>query len=205
MIIEFLGVSGVGKTTVAKKYRNKLQAEEKQVIWDTYDLYATHGWLARNLKKALRVILFGITNPRWVKEYKCFLEGEIDERRDVKKLFFNGIYLKALLEKAQKDKHIHLFDEGSLQYLWAIKLRSKKSLREQDIKTIEKFYGVPDKVVIVDADAEVIAKRILNRGEYVRIMDNGDLLGTIQEMQGKLKIIANYIQDNTTVELITNN
>ena len=73
MIIEFLGVSGVGKTTVAKAYKRKLEKEGKEVIWDTYDLYAKNGWLVRNLKKAFRVMAFAFANPKWVKEYKRFL------------------------------------------------------------------------------------------------------------------------------------
>lgn len=193
MIIEFLGVSGVGKTTVAKAYKKKLEKQGKEVIWDTYDLYAKNGWLVRNIKKAFTVVVFSVSNPMWVKAYKRFLEKNISNKKDIPKPLFNAVFLKALLVKARNDGKIHIFDEGALQYLWAVKLRGNKTVSNSDIQMIRNLLGFPDKLISVTADTQVIKARIVNRGEYVRIQDSLDLISTINEM----KRIQGNIEKNT--------
>lgn len=197
MIIEFLGVSGVGKTTVAKAYKRKLEKEGKEVIWDTYDLYARNGWLVRNIKKAFIVLAFSVSNPKWVLEYKRFLNKNISNIKDIPKPLFNAVFLKALLVKARKDGKIHIFDEGALQYLWAVKLRGNKTVSDFDIQMIRNLLGFPEQLISVTADSQVIKDRIVNRGEYVRIQESLDLISTISEMkriQGNIeKKIENLI------------
>lgn len=197
MIIEFLGVSGVGKTTVAKAYKRKLEKEGKEVIWDTYDLYARNGWLVRNIKKAFIVLAFSVSNPKWVLEYKRFLNKNISNIKDIPKPLFNAVFLKALLVKARKDGKIHIFDEGALQYLWAVKLRGNKTVSDFDIQMIRNLLGFPEQLISVTADSQVIKDRIVNRGEYVRIQESLDLISTINEMkriQGNIeKKIENLI------------
>lgn len=197
MIIEFLGVSGVGKTTVAKAYKRKLEKEGKEVIWDTYDLYARNGWLVRNIKKAFIVLAFSVSNPKWVLEYKRFLNKNISNKKDIPKPLFNAVFLKALLVKARKDGKIHIFDEGALQYLWAVKLRGNKTVSDFDIQMIRNLLGFPEQLISVTADSQVIKDRIVNRGEYVRIQESLDLISTISEMkriQGNIeKKIENLI------------
>lgn len=197
MIIEFLGVSGVGKTTVAKAYKRKLEKEGKEVIWDTYDLDARNGWLVRNIKKAFIVLAFSVSNPKWVLEYKRFLNKNISNIKDIPKPLFNAVFLKALLVKARKDGKIHIFDEGALQYLWAVKLRGNKTVSDFDIQMIRNLLGFPEQLISVTADSQVIKDRIVNRGEYVRIQESLDLISTISEMkriQGNIeKKIENLI------------
>lgn len=197
MIIEFLGVSGVGKTTVAKAYKRKLEKEGKEVIWDTCDLYARNGWLVRNIKKAFIVLAFSVSNPKWVLEYKRFLNKNISNIKDIPKPLFNAVFLKALLVKARKDGKIHIFDEGALQYLWAVKLRGNKTVSDFDIQMIRNLLGFPEQLISVTADSQVIKDRIVNRGEYVRIQESLDLISTISEMkriQGNIeKKIENLI------------
>ena len=183
MIVEFLGVSGVGKTTVAKKYRENFENEGKTVIWDTYALYSNYGWFKRNIKKAICIIHFSLHNGKWVGYYYSFLKQEIIKRKDLTKPLFNGIFLKFLLEKAKNDQNIHIFDEGALQYLWAIKMRGDCKISADNIVTIDSIFGLPDYLVSVTSEADTIASRIQLRGEYVRLMDSGNLLNTIKEMQ----------------------
>lgn len=206
MIIEFLGVSGVGKTTVAKAYKQKLEKEGKVVIWDTYDLYAKNGWLIRNLKKSFTVLIFGVLNPRWVKRYKIFLDKNISNKRDIPKPLFNATFLKALLVKAKKDDKIHIFDEGALQYLWAVKLRNDncKWIRKQDVNAAIDFFGLPDKLIVVNASVKTIVTRIKQRGEYVKIMDYGNLNETVTAMNHLKDEIVSFVRLRTEIEAINN-
>lgn len=205
MIIEFLGVSGVGKTTVAKAYKQQLEAEGKEIIWDTYDLYANQSWFMRNLKKSMVVFKFSFTQAKWIKKYWYFLSDSIPHKRDRVKPLFNAIFLKSLLLDTHKDNKIHLFDEGALQYLWAIKLRGNSTVSQIDMEIIKQLLGFPDKLIVVEASAECIEQRIINRAEYVRIMDNGNLIDTIKRMQFIQKEIISNIKGRTEIIYIDNN
>ena len=205
MIIEFLGVSGVGKTTIAKGFKKLFEDEGKTVVWDTYDLYEKHGWFGRNIIKCIRVVLYSIKNIQWLKEYKAYLLDQMNSKRDIRNRLFNGIYLKSLLTKAENDSCIHIFDEGSLQYLWSIKLRGKKPISQRDIDIVGNLFGIPNQVIVVYADAHLIAERIKNRGEYVRIMNEGDLIESINKMLGVQNTIKDLINKKTMVQTILNN
>lgn len=183
MIIEFLGVSGVGKTTVAKDYYQKLKASGHHVVWDTYILYAEYGWLKRNVFKALIVIKYGVLHPCWVFQYKDMLKQNLSVKRDIVKLLFNGVFLKSRLVKARRDNNIHIFDEGAMQYLWAIKLWGGVPVNKTDVDVIQQLLGLPDELIVIESKSETIEKRLIFRGEYTKIMDSDNLLKRIIGMQ----------------------
>lgn len=199
MIIEFLGVSGVGKTTVAKKYKEMLECEGKEVVWDTFELYEKCGWITRNIHKAAIVAIYATCHRKWVREYYAHLIDNIPNKHERIKPLFNAVFLKALLHKAKGDNKMHIFDEGSLQYLWAIKLRGNSSVTRYDVDMSEYFFGLPDRLISVNADAEKIAMRIEQRGEYVKIIDYGDLKNTIKRMQKQQQIIVSEIQNRIEI------
>ena len=204
MIIEFLGVSGVGKTTIGKQLRRKLEEEGWEVVWDTYNLYAHHGWLSRNIRKGYAVVKYAITHKKWVQGYKVFLSKSIKKRSDIRSPLFNGIYLKTRLEKARTDNKIHIFDEGALQYLWAVKLRGVAAVSGSDIRDIERYLGLPDELIVVEASVETIASRIEKRGEYVRIMKDGNLKKMIIKMKGTQQKIVHELGCRVKVIYIDN-
>lgn len=205
MIIEFLGVSGVGKTTVASVYKRKLESEGKTVVWDTYDLYANKGWLSRNISKAVCISWYALSNWHWVQQYAAYLQkNEVSFRQKIKPLF-NGIFLKLLLVKAKQDKRVHFFDEGSMQYLWAIKLRGKKHCTNDDIEKIETLFGLPDVLIVVTASSETIMNRLLSRGEYTEIMNSGSLLESIIEMSIVCHEIEAKVSSIIQTAIIENN
>ena len=107
--------------------------------------------------------------------------------------------MKALLVKAKKDDKIHIFDEGALQYLWAVKLRNDncKWIRKQDVNAAIDFFGLPDKLIVVNA-------RIKQRGEYVKIMDYGNLNETVTAMNHLKDEIVSFVRLRTEIEAINN-
>lgn len=189
MIVEFFGISGAGKTTIANRYALNMTSKGKSIIWETNDLYSKRNWFTRNVIKSLVVLKFLFNNPRWVFQFYRYIKTEIKKKRDLGNRLFNGIYLKTLYAKAQEDEVIYLFDEGIAQFLWAIKLRSGKDVSLSDLDIMIDFFGSANQVIVIEADDKTIAKRITQRGQYVRIMDDGNLLDQIK----KMRIIQNNI------------
>lgn len=121
------------------------------------------------------------------------------------KPLFNGIFLKQLLVSAKQDKRVHFFDEGSMQYLWATKLRGKNHCTNDDIKEIEKLFGLPDVLIVVTASGETIMNRLISRGEYTEIMNSDSLLESIIEMSEICLEIEAKVSSIIQTAIIENN
>ena len=204
MIIEFLGVSGVGKTTLAKKYQSELEYAGRHIIWDTYNMYANNGWLNRNIKKSIVVSRFFIRNHLWVYQIYDYIKGQIASPIDRIGPLFNAIYLKKLYSAAQKDESDHLFDEGVFQLLMAIKLRNSGNVKRGDVLAMIDLFGCPTKIISVNAPASIIASRLVERGEHVKLMEYGEILPKIETMLEVQQSIVDLASELTTVEKIDN-
>lgn len=207
MIIEFLGVSGAGKTTSAKKIKLLYEKNGHCITWDTYELYSNHGWLERNIIKVIYVFSFSFKNFSWVKKYYVFLRKRL-KICSIAKLFFNGIYLKLMLDRARCDNNIHLFDEGVLQHLWAIKLRECNNIDVNDLIHIKNIFGLPEMVYYIDAEPEKIYYRLLHRNEYTRILAEKDIMSKIVIMRTQCEDMLNILPNlskNIIIKRIDNN
>lgn len=199
MIIEFFGISGVGKTTVAKEYLKN----SKDIEWPRYELYEKNNWLLRNLKKALYIVYFCIFNFKWVIKLNNLVKLlEINGFKDKFSVLFNGCFLKFQLLNCKKEKK-YIFDEGVFQYVWALYLRTLKEPSEKIIVGILDLYGIPDEVNIVVADTEIIKERLIKRGRKTKILEKKDLINEIEKMKNIqneiLKFSNNLIQEKSVV------
>lgn len=203
MIIEFLGVSGVGKTHIATMYKEQLEQAGHIVVWDTYKLYKNYGWFHRNLRKLVPAAFYLVSHPHWaarVSAQCCTMH-----LKDRVTIFFNAAYLKTVLLSAALDENIHLFDEGAIQLLWAMKLRNHEPVQERDIVFIERTFGLPDKLLVISAEADTIEARIRSRGEYVRILDTLHLRDAIVKMQDTQAQIVSALAERLEIHVVENN
>lgn len=205
MIVEFLGVSGSGKTTVAKKLKSEWENAGIKVVWDTYELYANHGWLTRNLRKAGRIMAFSLSHPRWIVGIYSFIRHKIRKTDDFFIPLFNGIYLKSILDYAKTDSQIHIFDEGPLQWLWGIKLREKSEVKQEDVKKIYKMFDYRSRIYVIETDPSTIESRLLNRNKETRILEEENIRNAIVEMIKIQEQIVEFAREYSEILNIDNN
>lgn len=203
MIIEFIGVSGVGKTTIAKKYMLDRQNQQESIHWITYDLYEKYNWGMRNLIKLKSVIAFLFFDSKWVISYYLFLVKMGMKKENLLVTLFNGIYLKSIRRRVVSNED-YIFDEGIYHYLWAIILRCGKSVTSELILEIEDFFGKPDKLFVIFSEPSQIKKRLLKRGQYCKIMDSESLIEEIDKMQKEILKISDLVSRDVDVEIIHN-
>lgn len=205
MIIEYLGVSGVGKTTLAEKDYIKLLEDGKCVYWYSKDLYKNRGWLIRNMIKAGHVLLYSVGHLKWVIEYRDFLNAHIPNKKDTYTLLFNGIFLKKMLSLNRSPDDIYIFDEGVLQYLWAIYLRSRQEINKKDILKIKGLFGLPDKVKVLYASTNTIERRLLGRNEFTQILKTSNLHTRIEYEQKRINQLLFLLKrENVEIEIVNN-
>lgn len=203
MIIEFFGVSGVGKSTLCKKLYKVSKAE-----WPNYMLYEHNNWFMRNVKKSLKILVYSFFNCNWVKRLIKQLKKYELSTKDELVLLFNGCYLSLVQKKCNKKKKTYLFDEGIFQYIWSIYLRSDKNFIKEDVKNIIKMFTLPEKVIFVSADANVIYNRLVNRNRKTKILNSHNVLNKISNMQILQKNLLEIIKSdfkNIKIEIINNN
>lgn len=191
MIIEFFGISGVGKSTIAKVY----YGNGVNIEWPRYNLYEKNNWLLRNIKKCISVFYYSLTHLKWLIDfYRILSKVQIQSLKELNKILFNGVHLKYMLSKCKKEKE-YIFDEGVFQMIWAIYLRTNELPKKEIIEKILSLFIVPDKLIIVDAKDEIIKNRLIKRGRKTKILETSDLMKKINEMKEILKIIIKYSKE----------
>lgn len=190
MIIELFGISGVGKTTIAKQ----MIFNNKELNWPTYDLYESNKWLKRNIIKLKGVLNIALIDYSFYRKIINILKKINVQKKDFYSLLFNSLYLK-YTQKSNSKKYC-LYDEGVFQLIWAYCQRTSSLEIDFITKSLLELYDKPSKLIIITAKSEDIARRIIKRGEYTRIMDSKHLVHRINELKKIQDIIVNIAVKN---------
>lgn len=190
MIVEFLGISGSGKSFVATQYCHYLDDKGVNYIWPWKSIY-TNGYIQRNLKKSIVVIKKIIASPRWCLKLLRFLMHQgINGKRDLPVLFFNGIYLCHSFEKYGSFAGVVLFDEGVAQYIWAIHFRNRRDVKDNELEEIRCLFNLPHTLYVVTADSDTILKRMVERNVRDEIRERGDAVTELENGQRMVKMLS---------------
>jgi len=164
MIVEFVGVPGVGKSTLSRRTAAVLTREHLQVaepvrrIDDRTDL-------PRVLSKGRFVIEHVLRHPRTALLIThALLSTNQTLYTDHVRVIFNLQYVSGIVARARSNHGVTLLDQGPYQGVWSVGLRSSSDWED----LFNRFDQVlsdttPDLVVCVDAAPETIAKRLNDR------------------------------------------
>lgn len=201
MRIEFIGVTGSGKTYIANKILPDLKQRFPNIIWPWRELFdKNRSWFLRNIRKAFSVCSFGFFHFCWVTQLqKCiwlYTDTTFVQRIT---LLFNGIYLKSSLDRNQNCDTV--YDEGLMQYIWAIHLRGKDFPSKDEVNLMVGLFGPPNILYVIDAPPEVIAQRIDTRGRRVFIQGSKDMISEVIRMKEICYRIVSLLKDICSDEL----
>ena len=180
MIIEFVGLPGVGKTTISKLVNKKLIEKGCQAEY----VPAGQLWKINNNNELIKLILVSwlIYPKRSFKLYNVFIdfykEVTLDRKHSIKQYLNRGSFMKTLTwnkylinynkmrNRAYKNK-IFILDRGLLQSILGIKL--KHELGKKQLLYLRSFYNenCSDVTVFMKASCEIINKhrKIRNASE----------------------------------------
>lgn len=204
MIIEFFGISGVGKSTICKEiYKNN------NVKWPRYKLYETNSWLVRNIKKFVSIVIFSLYNFMWILKINNILKKyETINMKDKINLLFNGCSLKILQKKCENLEEKYIFDEGVFQYIWSVYLRANKDPVKDEIVSLLSLFDMPKKLFVVTADSDIILKRLKLRNRKTKILSSDNIIDRIEQMKKVLNdiilISKEYSKETEIIFLNTN-
>lgn len=176
MIIEFVGSTGAGKTTLASKVQRRL-VEQAQVV-TSFDLVAELLGLRRVTNPTLRNLIQDLVGlPFFIRslyQHRAFVVFALKTlARQRSYTFFNINYLRSIVRKIGtyeivKQYHhdrIILVDEGTVLSAHLLFVYASTIYSQEDIEKFARLVPLPELVVYIKAPVESLVRRSLQRSD----------------------------------------
>lgn len=179
MIIEFIGCTGVGKTTLISEVQNRLA--KTTPVTTSFELIATplglnhvSSRMFRNFIQEIVVLPIFIRRLRRNKSIIAYAVRMLRRHADLSIFTINnlrgierkiGVYEKI---SAYKDNQIILVDEGTVHLAHKIFVFNNAGYTCDEIAGFARLIPVPDLIVYVRAPVENLIQRTLNRSDPPR-------------------------------------
>ena len=175
VIVEFIGLPGVGKSTLSRAVATELETRGTEVHEPIYerDTYSTPRRIASKAQFASRSL---IDNPKTtLKTTQCVRQTKQQSLSDFIRVIFNFHYVTGVTTTFQSQPGVTLLDQGLYQARWSVGLQSTQPITEAIKKVDISAHLTPDLVVFVEATDETIANRLTNRTDGdTRFTPNSD-------------------------------
>lgn len=176
LVVEFLGLPGVGKSHATRLVAARLGALATPV--QSAALRVNHElapW-RRVLSKFGIGAAEALGRPRRALRVGRTLARSGQRRRlDVARLLYNWLFLAGLLRRARSRQVVELLDEGIFQLLWSVGLNGGDHVIRRCSSTLldgtPREVPMPDVVVVVEAPLEVVQARVGSRGSRAGRVD----------------------------------
>lgn len=199
VIVEFIGCTGAGKTTLISAVRSRLA--QITDVTDSFDAVAgllhlprTSNPTARNLTQELIGLPFFIRSLYTNREFLTFVLKCLSRRTRFP--WFNTRYLRSIERKIGTfeilrrlpSSRVVVVDEGTLHYAHILFVYTTTDSKVEDISQFARLVPLPDVAVYVRAPVETLVERCLLRADPPR------------ELRTKNKdLIARYVRQAVTV------
>src|SRR6266513_4037316 len=162
LLVEFVGLPGAGKTTLASAVARRL-ARRGLAVKNVGSLYPDTSWKvrARKMARGLRETLL-----RPQSAYRSGLAVLASGQRslvDAAKALHNWLFISSVVEENGSGAHVVLLDEGVFQALWSIGYSGRDGALAALLYDLYPLFPRPDLVVIVDVGPAIAAARLAAR------------------------------------------
>lgn len=156
MIVEFVGLPGAGKSYLARRLVETLQAQGMDASLPTAAVDETVSAPQRLARKTLLAVREALARPRLTsRAIRDVRAGVRTARKDSIGRSLQWLMTSRLLADARRRDGIHIFEEGLLQAMWSVGIRG-------DVTPMIDSAGStrPDLVVVVDAPPALVSGRL---------------------------------------------
>jgi deoxyadenosine/deoxycytidine kinase len=197
--VEFLGLPGVGKSTLSHRVAQILIQKGIRVEQISYQLSHRHSRSKRVVIKLYYVICEILLHPAYAYlSIATIIRTRQKTVLDLCKVVFNWLFVSALIRKPRQFAGVHLFDEGIFQALCSVAFSSKSGEAER-MSALFPIMPIPRMVVVVEASMASINLRLTERQRHdsrleKKSPDSRDLLMRFAELLTdiKKKLVLSY-------------
>ncbi|MFS1517074.1 hypothetical protein V1503_11515 [Bacillus sp. SCS-151] len=171
IMIEFIGIPGVGKTTLSHMLAKSLSVKGFHVNEPTYKINSKKEFF-KKITKLLYIIRILITAPNiCMYAIKIILKTHQKSFKDFIKTGTNLLFVIAIIKSNSIKKGIHILDQGFFQALWSIEYSAHHLIKPLDLKQlIEMVYSKPLLIIDLHVKHTEVLKRLHQRkSNYSRI------------------------------------
>ena len=164
VIVEFVGVPGVGKSTLSHQTAKILKSDHSHVAEPIRRVDNRSG-LHRVLSKGRFAVEQALRHPRTaLSTTEDLLKIDQTSSTDQVRVIFNLQYVSGVMTHAHLNHNVTLLDQGPYQGVWSVGLHSLSDWGYL-FDHFEQFLSrtAPDLVVCVDAETDTITDRLANR------------------------------------------
>jgi hypothetical protein len=176
VVVEFLGLPGVGKSYAARLVAARLDARGTPARSAGLRINEELGAWRRRLSKGGICAAEAIGRPRSTLRVFRALRGSRQRARvDVIRLTYNWLFVSRLLRRARTRSAVELLDEGIFQLLWSVGFAGGEgSIRECSALLLQgpaPVVSMPHVLVLVEAPPESVHARLAARGSRAGRID----------------------------------
>ena len=163
-MIEFVGLPGAGKSTLAARVIDQLNAHNFSVrspVAAINDRAAP----VRILSKLSHVGMTGIFSPKVTfNSLRATGFGRLGSSSDARSTLFNWLFVHALVARRRRTERLVILDQGLFQAYWSACLSEPAALRATIRDEVVQIYrDRPLLIVDVQASPEILADRLSDR------------------------------------------
>ena len=163
-IVEFIGLPGVGKSTVSNRVAALLRQRGISVNEPSKIELFKYRRYKRIIRKGIFIAREVIFNPKggWLSA-RIIISTKQKSIKDFIKVFLNWVYVSSMRKSCIEVYGVHLFDQGIFQALWSIGLGAMVVDFPSLTKILFNSLEVTHVVVILNAGQDTIEKRLTKR------------------------------------------
>jgi hypothetical protein len=200
LVVEFLGLPGVGKSHATRLVAARVEALGTPAQSTGLRINHEVGAWRRRLTKSGICAEEAIGRPRSsLRVVRSLRRSGQRAPLDVIRLSYNWLFVSRLLRRARTRPAIELLDEGIFQLLWSIGFAGAEgSIRECSdtlLRGPTSVVALPRVVVLVDAPPELVQARLAARGSRAGRVDRMESNQHPAALQRGLDLLAELLSD----------
>ena len=172
LLVEFLGLPGVGKSELSRRVAGRLRGLALPVQEPSRALAHDIGRAARRARKSACVARELVLHPLAALRAACVLAASRQPSLACcGGLLFNWLLVSSLVRRARLQPGLHLIDEGPAQGAWSIALEGRL---QPAVELLERLPAglAPDLLVVVQASPEAVRGRLGSRAQHDSRLDS---------------------------------
>lgn len=201
--VEFFGVPGAGKSTIARRASERLAATQA-VTEPTYELAHEVSTASRYRKKGSYAADAVARRPRRALEVARLIAAtDQPSRRGLGKLAFNWLYVDGVVG-SRPPGELRVLDQGLLQAAWSVGLAAARDqigvLVERAVEALSR--SGPALVVLVDVEPETARERIAARSDGDTRVDPDEIAAAVALERRVERTLLETVADRPAVETL---